>query len=240
MPKTRYLHIKRSRNMRLIAAWSGGKDSCFALYIARQQGHTIQNLLTMMQDESKSNFHLISPELLDAQSDAIGVPITRLPATLQTYEQQFKRALQEAKINGVQGILTGDIFDVPQHEPGWLERVSASAGLAPIRPLWHRDTTQVLDEFINAGFKAIVVRTKNGVLGMEYLGRQLDTQFHHELQKIGLVDSCGERGEYHTFVTDGPIFSKRIVIQETKPSNVGGWGRLEITKFNLEPKIKGG
>ncbi|HLB99987.1 MAG TPA: diphthine--ammonia ligase [Candidatus Bathyarchaeia archaeon] len=226
--------------MKLIASWSGGKDSCFALHKAQQQGHTIQNLLIMMQDQGKSNFHMISTELLDAQSEALGIPITKQPTTPETYEQQFKKALREAKVKGAQGLVTGDIFDVAQHEAGWLERICANVGLTPVKPLWHRDTTQVLNEFINVGFKAIVVRVKTAVLGMEYLGRTIDTQFFNDLKKLGNVDLCGEYGEYHTFVIDGPIFKKKIEIQETKTSTINGWGRLEITKFALKPKTKGG
>jgi len=226
--------------MKLIASWSGGKDSCFALHKAQQQGHTIQNLLIMMQDQGKSNFHMISTELLDAQSEALGIPITKQPTTPETYEQQFKKALREAKANGAQGLVTGDIFDVAQHEAGWLERICANVGLTPVKPLWHRDTIQVLNEFINVGFKAIVVRVKTAVLGMEYLGRTIDTQFFNDLKKLGNVDLCGEYGEYHTFVIDGPIFKKKIEIQETKTSTINGWGRLEITKFALKPKTKGG
>ncbi len=86
--------------MKVIASWSGGKDSCFALHKAIQQGHNIQNLLIMMQDKGTSNFHMISKELLDAQSEAIGMPIVKIPTTPETYEQQFKKALREAKAKG--------------------------------------------------------------------------------------------------------------------------------------------
>ena len=226
--------------MKLIASWSGGKDSCFALHKAQQRGHQIQSLLIMMQDQDKSNFHMISSELLDAQSEALGIPIIKIPTTPETYEQQFKKALQQAKANGAQGIVTGDIFDVAQHEAGWLERICANVGLTPVKPLWHRNTNEVLNEFIIEGFKATVVRVKTALLSNDWLGRTLDQQFFNDLKKLGNVDLCGEYGEYHTFVTDGPIFKKKIEIQETKTSNINGWGRLEITKFALKPKIKGG
>ena len=226
--------------MKLIASWSGGKDSCFALHKAQQRGHQIQSLLIMMQDQDKSNFHMISSELLDAQSEALGIPIIKIPTTPETYEQQFKKALQQAKANGAQGIVTGDIFDVAQHEAGWLERICANVGLTPVKPLWHRNTNEVLNEFIIEGFKATVVRVKTALLSNDWLARTLDQQFFNDLKKLGNVDLCGEYGEYHTFVTDGPIFKKKIEIQETKTSNINGWGRLEITKFALKPKIKGG
>ena len=227
---------KEENSMKLISSWSGGKDSCFALHKALQHGHIVQSLLVMMSDEGKSNFHMISGELLDAQSKALGIPITKVPTTPETYEQKFKKALLEAKKNGVEGILTGDIFDVALHEAGWLDRITKEIGLIPVRPLWHRDTTEVLDEFITEGFKATVVRVNKRMLGMEWLGRTLDRDFFNDLKKLGGVDLCGERGEYHTFVTDGPIFKKRIDIRRTQTSIINGWGRLEITRFVLTPK----
>jgi uncharacterized protein (TIGR00290 family) len=227
---------KGENNMKVIASWSGGKDSAFALYKAIQQGHEVQNLLIMVSDQGKSNFHMISTELLDAQAEAIGIPIIKWSTTPETYEKEFTKALKQAKAKGAEGIVTGDIYDVAQHEAGWLERICQKAGLIPVKPLWHRDTQQVLNEFINEGFKATVVRVKEAVLGMECLGRQLNKDFYNDLLKLGNVDLCGERGEYHTFVTDGPMFKKRIEIQETKTSTVNGWGRLEITRFALKPK----
>jgi diphthine-ammonia ligase len=222
--------------MKLIASWSGGKDSCFALHKALQEGHKIQNLLIMMQDKSTSNFHMIPSQLLDVQSGVIGIPIVKVPTTPQTYEKDFRNALMEVKKKGADGILTGDIYDVALHEAGWLDKITKEIGLEPVRPLWHRDTTEVLDEWIKEGFKATVVRVKKELLGMEWLGRTLDRGFFNDLKQLGTIDLCGERGEYHTFVTDGPIFKQRIEIQETKTSTVNGWGRLEITKFAVRPK----
>jgi diphthine-ammonia ligase len=222
--------------LKLVASWSGGKDSAFALYKAQQEGHIVQNLLVMMQDKTKSNFHMIPAQLLNAQSQALNISITKTLTTPETYQQNFIQALQTAKKNGAEGIITGDIFDVALHETGWLDKITTEIGLKPVRPLWHRDTTKVLDEFINEGFKANVVRIKKDLLTMDYLGRELNRQFFNDLKKLGNIDLCGERGEYHTFVTDGPIFSKKIEIQQTQTSTVNGWGKLEITKFILKPK----
>jgi uncharacterized protein (TIGR00290 family) len=190
----------------------------------------------MMQDKSTSNFHMISSQLLDAQSEAIGIPIVKVASTPTTYEEKFRNTLIDAKKKGADGIITGDIYDVALHEAGWLDKITKEIGLKPVRPLWHRDTTEVLDEFINEDFKATVVRVKKELLGMEWLGRTLDRSFFNDLKKLGAIDLCGERGEYHTFATDGPIFKKRIEIQETKKSTVNDWGRLEITRFAVKPK----
>jgi uncharacterized protein (TIGR00290 family) len=134
------------------------------------------------------------------------------------------------------GLVTGDIYDVALHEAGWLDRICEEVGLKLIKPLWHRDTQQVLNEFINEGFKATVVRVKNELLGMEWLGREVNKEFYNDLLKLGTVDPCGERGEYHTFVTDGPLFKKQIKILESKKTTLNGYGRFEIKRFEVKPK----
>jgi uncharacterized protein (TIGR00290 family) len=222
--------------MKIAASWSGGKDSCFACYKAIQEGFDVSQLIIMMSDPSKSNFHMISSELLDAQSQAIGIPIVKWITTPDTYEEEFKRALREMKAKGMDGLVTGDVYDVDLHEAGWLDRICKEVDIKPVKPLWHRDTGQILSEFLDAGFKATVVRVKKEVLGMEWLGRQVDKEFFNDLVKLGTVDPCGERGEYHTFVTDGPLFKKRIEILESKKTTLNSYGRLEIKRFEVKPK----
>ncbi len=222
--------------MKVVASWSGGKDSCFACYKAIQEGHDVSQLLIMMSDPSKSNFHMISSDMLDAQSQAIGIPIVKWTTTSDTYEKDFKKALLEMKAKGMEGIVTGDVCDVALHEAGWLDRVCKEEGLTPVKPLWHRDTQQILNEFIKEGFKATVVRVKTDVLGIEWLGRQVNKGFFNDLLKLGTVDPCGERGEFHTFVTDGPLFKKRIEILESEKVKLNGHGRLVIKCFEVKPK----
>ena len=223
--------------MKVVASWSGGKDSCFACYKAIQEGYDVSNLLIMMSDPSVSNFHLIRSDMLDAQSEAIGIPIVKQTTTAETYEQDFKKALLQMKAEGVEGIVTGDVFDVALHEAGWLDRICKEVGLMPVRPLWHRDTKQILDEFINAGFKATLVRVKLDLLGMDWLGREIDRKFFDDLLKLGTVDPCGEHGEFHTFVTDGPLFKKqRIEILESEKTKLNNHGRLVIKRFAVKPK----
>jgi len=92
--------------MKIVAAWSGGKDSCFACYKAIQEGYEVSNLLIMMSDPSESNFHLIRADMLDAQSQAIGIPIVKCTTNPSTYEQDVKKALMKMKIEGVEGMVT--------------------------------------------------------------------------------------------------------------------------------------
>ena len=220
--------------MKVAASWSGGKDSCFACYKAIQEGYDVTQLFIMMSNSDTSNFHMISAELLDAQSYAIGIPIVKWVTAAGTYEQEFKKALLQMRAKGVEGVVTGDVYDVAMHEAGWLDRVCKEMGLKPLKPLWHRDTGQIINEFISAGFKATVVRTKNEVLGSEWLGREINRQFLAELPAS--VDPCGENGEFHTFVTDGPIFKNSIEILETEKTTLDGYGHLEIKRFKVNPK----
>jgi diphthine-ammonia ligase len=222
--------------LKVVASWSGGKDSCFACYKAIQAGYDVSHLLIMMSDPTKSNFHMIRSDMLDAQSQAIGIPIVKWTTTPDTYEEDFKKALLQMKANGVEGIVTGDVYDVALHEAGWLDRICKEVDLTPVKPLWHRDTQQILSEFINDGFKATVVRVKTDVLGMDWLGREINKEFFDDLLKLGTVDPCGERGEFHTFVTDGPIFKKRIEILESEKTRLNSHGRLVVKRFEVKPK----
>lgn len=224
--------------MRVAVSWSGGKDSCHACFKAMEEGFEIQKLLTMMSNGTESAFHLVKSDMLDAQSRAIGIPIMKNKTMPETYETDFRNALRQLRNTGIEGLVTGDIFDVVQHEAGWLERICRETDLKPIRPLWHRNPRHVLEEFINLSFKAKVVRVKLAVLTEEFLGKDLDEDFYSELAKLGNVDPCGEGGEYHTIVTDGPLFNDRIEILETRKTATSGWGKLEILRFQLQPKRK--
>jgi len=228
--------VKEKKRVKIVASWSGGKDSCFACYKAIQAGHEVSQFLIMMSDPSISNFHMIPSDMLDAQSEAIGIPIVKWTTTPDTYEQDFKKALTQVKAKGVEGIVTGDVYDVALHEAGWLDRICKEVGLTPVKPLWHRDTQQILDEFIREGFKATLVRVKTDVLGMEWLGREINKEFFDDVLKLGTVDPCGERGEFHTFVTDGPLFKERIEILESEKVTLNGNGRLVVKRFEVKPK----
>lgn len=222
--------------MKVVAAWSGGKDSCFAYYKAAKQGLDVVSLLTFMESEKASNFHAIRADLLDAQAKSIGVPLIKQVTHPKTYEKEFKAALLGFKAKGVQGLVTGDIYEVAGHEERWLERVCSEVGLEPIRPLWQGDTKELFEEFVAAGFKATVVRTRLDVLGESWLGRELDAAFLKDILKLKSVDPCGEGGEYHTVVTDGPVFRESIKLLETTKSSAGGYGHLEIGRFEVVPK----
>lgn len=127
----------------------------------------------------------------------------------------------------------GDI-DLDAHRE-WIERVCAELSIKPILPLWRGDREKLLRRFIELGFEAIVVAVKEEISGLQWLGRKVDEEFLDDAKRVG-IDLCGEEGEYHTFVIDGPIFLKRIKVIETEKVKRGERIFLDILSYRLEVK----
>jgi diphthine-ammonia ligase len=181
---------------------------------------------------------MIPSSILDAQADALGIRLIRQITSPQTYEKDFKTILRHCKDAGAEGLVTGDIYEVAGHPEGWLGRVCKEVGLTPVRPLWMKDTKQIYLDFLKTGIKATVVRTKLDLLGVDWLGRLLDKTFYSDILKFSNVDPCGEGGEYHTVVIDGPTFKNKIEIQQIQKHKLdSGFGYLEIKKFKVTPKV---
>jgi len=222
--------------VKVVASWSGGKDSAYAYLLAKQQGHQVLSLLTMMMSEEKSNFHMIPKGILDAQAKAVGVPLLKKTTSAETYEADFKSVLTGFKNQGAEGLVTGDIYEVAGHEEGWLARILKEIGLVAVKPLWMGDTKQIYLDYLKSGLKATVVRT-NRELSLDWLGRVLDQQFYDDIQKLPGVDPCGEGGEYHTVITDGPDFTQKVEIIEAEKKRLdNGFGYMEIKKWKVTPK----
>ncbi len=196
--------------MKAFVSWSGGKDTSLACYRAKNiDDFEVKYLLNMVSEDGKhSRSHGVSSKLLKLQAEAIGIPIVQRKTTWKTYEEEFKRAVSDLEKDGIEAGVFGDI-DLQGHRD-WVERVCKEIGIRPILPLWKEEREKLLEEFIQAGFKAIVVATNADFLGEEWLGREINGKFIEGLKAIGDVDLCGERGEYHTFVYDGPIFKNVI------------------------------
>jgi len=196
--------------IQVAALWSGGKDSCFAYYKAIKSGFKVLCLLNFLtEDGTKSRSHGIDSELICIQAEAIGIPVVQIRTTWQTYEQKFKRTIYKLRQKGIKGIVFGDI-DIQEHKE-WTDRVSNELNVKAIQPLWGCKQRELLNEFIGEGFEAIVVSVKSDLLGKEWLGRKVDENFLKSLDKLN-INLCGESGEYHTFVTCGPIFKKKIEV----------------------------
>ena len=222
----------------VFTSWSGGKDSCFACYLATINGLKVRYLAnTVTEDGQRSRSHGLSTEVLQVQSRAIGIPLVQRRTTWDNYETEFKNMLRTLKAEGIDGGVFGDI-DFNEHRQ-WIEGVCRQVNITPHLPLWGQSQDKILRDFIDLGFEAVVVATKADLLGEEWLGQRVDLDFLKqlgELRKIKDITPCGEAGEYHTFVTDGPLFKKRIEILETSKVLKDGRWFLEILKSELRLK----
>jgi len=210
--------------MRVFSSWSGGKDCALATYKALSQGYEVVRLLNMIsEDGERSRSHGILTGVLDLQSEAIGIPIIHVKSSWEDYEENFKKAVRGLRKEGVKGGVFGDI-DLEEHR-GWIERVCEGLGIKPIMPLWKIEPKKLLSEFWELGFKARVIATE---LDEDLLGKNIDKAFITEIQRFN-PHPCGENGEYHTFVTDGPLFKKRLKVKEVKKERKEKVWFLEIS-----------
>lgn len=220
--------------MKVFCSWSGGKDSCLSCYRAMLEGHEVSHLFTMFDTTGKNTrSHRLSKELVLAQAQAMGIPVHHRRASWNTYETEFKKAMSFFKEEGVQGGVFGDMH-LDEHRE-WVEGVCAGPGFIPLFPLWDVQGDDLLWQFVEAGFEAVVIAVRGDRLDADWLGRRIDQEFINALGKES-VDICGEQGEYHTLVIDGPIFEKRIRIMDSRVVKRDGMFFLEILNFELEEK----
>jgi uncharacterized protein (TIGR00290 family) len=196
--------------------WSGGKDSALALYKVRQQGqYEVQTLLTTVSEPyQRISMHGVRTALLDQQAAALRLPchtlfLPEMPS-MAAYETLMASTLQELKSTGATASIFGDIFleDLRQYRENKLAEVDLQA----VFPLWGVPTTELIREFIGLGFKTITTCVNEKYLDRSFVGRVIDEDFLHDLPAN--VDPCGENGEFHTFVFDGPLFSQPIPFEK--------------------------
>jgi len=222
----------------VFASWSGGKDCCLACYRASVSGLKVRYLANMVTEDGKRSWtHGLSSELLQMQSQAIGIPLIQRRTTMANYEAEFKNMLLTLKQEGVSGGVFGDI-DLDEHRQ-WVERVCHEVGVTAYLPLWGQSQDKIMRDFIASGFEAMVISAKADLFGEEWLGHKIDSEFlSHlsELKQTKDITLCGESGEYHTLVTDGPIFNQRVEILETNKVLREGHWFLDILKSELRSK----
>jgi uncharacterized protein (TIGR00290 family) len=190
-----------------LCSFSGGKDSSLALWRAMQADYDVRTLLVMFEESGeRSRSHAIPRSLIHAQANALGLNVVVREASWKTYEAVFIETLRELRACGHEIAVFGDI-DLQAHRD-WEEKVCAQADIKPVLPLWHQDRRQLAREVLDAGFRARVVCTDSRYLSDEFCGREYDAQFIADLPAN--VDACGENGEFHTFVFDGPCFNHPI------------------------------
>ncbi len=219
-------HLLPSPGEKFLFSWSGGKDSCLALNRALQAGGECVALLTMLDETGeRSRSHGLRPELLKAQAQAMNLPLHVGNATWNSYESVFVEQLQKLHDKGVRAAVFGDI-DLEAHRE-WEEKVCARVGLQTCLPLWKEPRRKLVDEFIGAGFKAIIVSAREDRLPPDCLGRILDEELVEWIESHG-CDACGEEGEYHSVVIDGPLFQAPLQLIPGEQSQHGGCWFLDF------------
>lgn len=199
--------------MNTLCSWSGGKDSCFALMKAKEQGYVPTVLLNVLNEEGQiSRSHGIPANILQAQAKAAQLPIHLIQSSWKEYESNFTAALHYLKSSyEVDAAVFGDI-DLQAHRD-WEEMVCSKAGLKAILPLWLQDREQLVLQMLNSGIKTMITSC-NEKMGELFLGKILDEVLIEELKAID-VDVCGENGEFHTLVLNCPLFTQPINVEIT-------------------------
>ncbi len=210
-------------------SWSGGKDSCLALYRAIQGGYIPKMLFTMFSLETKiSSAHRLSEDIIKAQANAIDIDLTIGRARFEDYEAVFVENIKKFKGFGIDFGIFGDI-DLDEHRK-WEEQVCKKADIIALLPLWQEERKKLVQEFIDLGFKAKIVVVNTTMMSSSFLGKDLSHALLDEIEKSG-ADVCGENGEYHTIVYDGPLFSKPLKLNfGNEIQNIEGkWAKIDVS-----------
>jgi uncharacterized protein (TIGR00290 family) len=210
--------------------WSGGKDSSFALWkIMQQKEYSVDYLLTSINTHyNRVSMHGVRKELIEEQAKSIGIPLTTIDLPehpgMEEYEQAMRKKVNWLKERGCSYGVFGDIFleDLKKYR----EEKLSSIGIECIFPIWQYNTAELLNEFVDAGFKSIIVCVNERYLDKSFCGRIIDRDFINDLPPN--VDPCGENGEYHSFCFAGPLFQYEIpfekgeIVYRSYPAPGGG------------------
>jgi len=196
----------------ILLSWSGGKDCAMALYeFKKAKIYKVKALLTTVtQSYDRISMHGVRRTLLEKQAESLGLPLEIVfisnKVTNEEYEQNMAEVLKKHQKNGVHKVAFGDIYldDLRKYRQEKLSAVNMEA----VFPIWKRETKELAQSLCTLGFKSIITCVDTKVLNKKYVGKIIDKEFISELPSS--IDSCGENGEYHSFVFDGPIFRERI------------------------------
>lgn len=198
---------------KVIVSWSGGKDSALALYeLQKTKSYEILALLTTInRDYDRISMHGVRTILLEMQAESLGLALEKVFITKDATNEQYERKMSEVMAKhlaaGISSVVFGDIFleEIREYRQDNLSKI----GMNGIFPIWKRNTTVLAHEFIDSGFKAVITCIDSDCLDKTFIGRTFDEHFLSELPSA--VDPCGENGEFHSFVYDGPIFRNSIL-----------------------------
>jgi uncharacterized protein (TIGR00290 family) len=200
---------------RILLSWSSGKDSAWALHVLRSGGeYDVAGLVTTINERhERVAMHAVRTALLEAQAEAAGLPLWKIPipdrSTNEQYEAAMHAVIERARREAVTGFAFGDLFleDIRRYR----ERQLAGTGLTPVFPLWQQPTAALAEEMVKAGLRAVITCIDPKALPAEFAGRQFDGDFLRALPPG--VDPCGENGEFHSFAYAGPMLSRALAVE---------------------------
>lgn len=167
------------------------------------------------------------------QAESIDMPLLQRPTSWENYEQDFKDLVRQEAPLDLKGIIFGDQFvkefEVQKHRE-WVDRVCGELGTEAIEPLWEMEPEKIIQDFIDAGFEAVVISARADLIGKEWVGQKVNEDFLNYLTRKK-INACGELGEYHTFVISGPLLKKSIDIQKSRRVKHGKFWYLEILDY---------
>jgi len=200
---------------RVLLSWSGGKDSALALHeLSRSGEYDVAALLTTVTEGThRVGMHAVPRELVAAQADALGIALREIAIPPfppnEVYEARLQSVLEEYAALGIRRVAFGDLFleDIREYREGTLARL----GMSGLYPIWKRDTAALAREFVALGFRAVLVCVDLRALDRSFAGRLLDERLLADLPPG--ADPCGENGEFHSFVFDGPGFRRPVAFE---------------------------
>ncbi|MCU1320408.1 MAG: ATP-binding region [Acidobacteriaceae bacterium] len=222
---------------KILLSWSGGKDSAWALHVLRQEAkYEVVGLLTTINEAFRRvAIHGYREALLDAQAVAAGLPVWKVdlpfPCTNAEYETRMAVVLERAVAEGIHGIAFGDLFleEIRAYRLRQLEKT----GLEAVFPVWGIPTDELAETMVSGGLRAFLTCVDPRVLDPSFAGRRFDAKLLKELPAG--VDRCGERGEFHTFACEGPMFSRSIAVEPAEVIERDGFVYAELLSVSSEP-----
>lgn len=227
---------KMSNKRNAVVLWTGGKDCALALHEAQKRDYIIQKLVTFVPSESQFKAHALL--LMEYQSKALGIPHELIPVT-EPYKASYQQAMRRLQqVDGVEVLITGDIGEVDGY-PNWIRECAEPLGLYVDTPLWGRNSLELLNRYVSAGLKVILSCVKSPWLTEDWLGKEITIETIQQLQmkqtETGL-DLCGEQGEYHSIVLDGPLFKQEIRLHSYEKCREESLMYIKVKQLVLQNK----
>ena len=223
-------------NQRAVVSWTGGKDCNLALFEAKRMGYEIVGLVTFAMSKPRFKAHPIA--IMEKQAEALGIPHVVIVISIP-YKVSYENAIVELKRKfDINTIITGDIAEIDGNI-NWMKECATPGGVNVFLPLWHLNRQQILKKLLELRFKIIFSCVKEPWFSVDWLGKELTYDVVSELIKIhelNGLDICGEQGEYHTLVLDGPFYNNEIVIDSFKTEMNDSIIHMEIKNILITEK----